>query len=91
MKAIKDQITSMLRILPGVEKKKRPLDNYGQMLWIAAHRREMWTATHPMMRFQDSVMFRDGKIKQEREKILYIFQLTKLYLISVQGAGSMFG
>lgn len=41
MKAIKEQITSMLRILPGVEKKNRLLDNYRQMLWIAAHRREM--------------------------------------------------
>lgn len=44
-----------------------------------------------MTRFPDSVMFRQGQIKQERDKILYILQLTKLYLISIQGAGGVFG
>lgn len=36
-------------------------------------------------------MLRDVKIKQEQDKILYIFQLTKLCLISIQGVDSAFG
>lgn len=88
---MKDQITSMLRILPIDEKRKRPLDNCGQTLRIAVHRREMPMVKNPAKRFPNSVMFREVKIKQKQDKILYIFQLTKLHLISIQGAGSVFG
>lgn len=46
---------------------------------------------NPAKRFPNLVMFREVKIKQKQDKILYIFQLTKLHLISIQGAGSVFG